>query len=266
LQRLRVLSLSLLAGLWSALLCLGPAAAQSDSRCPGTDSDIVTDRGDVTNSSVVVPAGSLQIEDGAELTAQGSARSLAAPNNRLRYGIADCAEILVDLPSYFSAVHAANWGFSDITPAVKYQLGPLPGDIDLAVTAGAALPTGAARIAGRGVQPYLQLPWSRDLDGGWGIGGQLTTFFSPSEPNSNVRFEPTFEIERDVGEQASIFVEYVGDFLTRGSPSHLFNTGASYRITPTQQIDFHIAFGLNRNAPDYIFGMGYSIRLDGLFR
>jgi hypothetical protein len=38
-----------------------------------------------------------------------------------------------------------------------------------------------------------------------------------------------------------------------------------YRITPTQQIDFHIGIGLNDSAPVYIFGIGYSFRLDSLF-
>jgi hypothetical protein len=38
-----------------------------------------------------------------------------------------------------------------------------------------------------------------------------------------------------------------------------------YRLSPTQQVDFHVAFGLNHNAPSYIVGLGYSFRLDGLF-
>jgi hypothetical protein len=42
------------------------------------------------------------------------------------------------------------------------------------------------------------------------------------------------------------------------------NTGGGYRITPTQQIDFHIGIGLNDNAPTYILGAGYSFRLDVL--
>ena len=36
-------------------------------------------------------------------------------------------------------------------------------------------------------------------------------------------------------------------------------------FTNTQQIDFHVAMGLNDNAPTYIFGVGYSFRFDGLF-
>ena len=40
--------------------------------------------------------------------------------------------------------------------------------MELSVTAGAGLPTGATRINGPGVQPYLQFPWSHELGNGWG--------------------------------------------------------------------------------------------------
>jgi Putative MetA-pathway of phenol degradation len=51
---------------------------------------------------------------------------------------------------------------------------------------------------------------------------------------------------------------------SRGGTTHLLNSGGGYRITGNQQIDFHLGFGLNRNAPTYIFGLGYSFRLDRL--
>ena len=50
-----------------------------------------------------------------------------------------------------------------------------------------------------------------------------------------------------------------------GEPCYLFNSGAGYRITPTQQIDLHIGIGLNDRAPAYIVGIGYSFRQGGLF-
>lgn len=39
-----------------------------------------------------------------------------------------------------------------------------------------------------------------------------------------------------------------------------------YHLTKTQQLDFHFAIGLNHNAPTYTVGVGYSFRIDGLFR
>ena len=41
------------------------------------------------------------------------------------------------------------------------------------LTIGVGLPTGAAEIAGRGVQPHLQFPWSLELHDGWGLSGML---------------------------------------------------------------------------------------------
>jgi hypothetical protein len=58
----------------------------------------------------------------------------------------------------------------------------------------------------------------------------------------------------------------VGEFPIVGGSSQLFNSGGGYRITDTQQIELHLGISLNRNTPGYIFGIGYSFRLDGLFR
>jgi hypothetical protein len=240
-----------------------PAAA--DDGCPQSGSPIVTDRPDVTNSSIVVPVGSLQSESGVNLTSVQGAKVIDGANSRLRLGIASCLEILVDLPTYFGALRGqASSGFSNVAPAVKWQISPLPGKFDLSATFGMGLPTGATGIAGIGAQPYVQFPWSHELGGGWAVSGMATTFVHPAEPTKPVTQEAAFVIERAIG-RADVFVEYVGDFLAPAGPSHLINAGAAYRITPTRQIDFHAGFGLNSNAPAYVFGVGYSFRLDGLF-
>ena len=92
-----------------------------------------------------------------------------------------------------------------------------------------------------------------------------TAFFFPSDRVSKLTTETTFSIEKKVGEHADVFVEYVGDYPEHGASLLLLNSGGAYRLTKTEQIDFHVAFGLNENAPTYIFGLGYSFRLDGLF-
>jgi len=72
-----------------------------------------------------------------------------------RLGVAPCLELLVDLPTYFAKVQGpGNSGFSDVSPALKWQISPIPGKIDLSVVFGMALPTGAVAITGRGAQPY----------------------------------------------------------------------------------------------------------------
>jgi hypothetical protein len=250
--------------LW-AYAILSAVDAQADS-CPAAKAEIATDRPDVTNSSLVVPMGSLQSENGVNVSARDGGRFVDGTNTRWRLGVAPCLELLLDMPTYVANIRApGNSGFSDVAPAVKWQVSPIPGKVDLSLVFGVALPTGAAEIAGRGPQPYLQMPWSWELRDGWGLSGILTEFFRPAEPTTRRITETTFVIEKKVSERASLFVEYVGDYPQHASPSQLLNSGGMYRLSPTQQVDFHLAFGLNHNAPSYIVGIGYSFRFDGLF-
>jgi hypothetical protein len=248
-----------------ALAIFGAVDAQADA-CPTAKDAIATDRPDVTNSSLVVPVGSLQSENGVNFSARNGGRIVDGTNTRWRLGIAPCLELLMDMPTYFATVRGpGSSGFSDVSPAVKWQVSPIPGKIDLSVVFGVALPTGLADIAGRGAQPYLQMPWSWELHDGWGVSGMLTEFFRPSDLTSKRITETTFVIEKKVTEKTSLFLEYVGDYPENTSPSQLLNSGGIYRLSPTQQVDYHVAFGLNHNAPSYIVGVGYSFRFDGLF-
>jgi hypothetical protein len=242
------------------------AAEVRAESCPTAKDELATDRPDVTNSSLVVPTGSFQSENGINLTARDGGRTIDGTNTRWRLGVAPCLEVLVDLPSYVGNVRTPGAsGFTDVAPAIKWQVGPLPGKFDLSLVVGAALPTGAADIAGRGTQPYVQLPWSYELHDGWGVSGMLTEFFRPDDITTRHITETTFALEKKLNEKLSVFTEYVGDFPESAGPTQLINSGGLYHLTPKEQIDFHIAFGLNRNSPSYIVGVGYSFRIDGLF-
>lgn len=248
-----------------AIASIAPINARAHI-CPTAKDEIATDRPDVTNSSLVVPVGSFQSENGVNLSARDGGRTIDGTNTRWRLGIAPCLELLVDVPTYFANIRGpGSSGFSNVAPAVKWQISPAPGKVDLSIVFGAALPTGAADITGRGAQPYLQMPWSWELHDGWGLSGMVTEFFRPSERTTKRITEATFVIEKKITERTALLVEYVGDYPENAGPSQLLNTGAVYRLNPTQQVDFHVAFGLNHNAPSYIVGVGYSFRFDRLF-
>jgi hypothetical protein len=234
------------------------------AECTQPDMPIETDRPDVTNSAVVVAVGSLQNENGIDSSRERGANILNGTNSRWRLGVAPCLEVLVDLPTYVTTFSGSGpSGFSDVAPAVKWQLSPLPEKFDLSITAGAALPTGATAIAGPGVQPYLQVPWSIALGNGWALNGMETNFFT-SRADTKLTYQSTLVVEKEIAERSFAFVEYVGSFPNVGRNSQLINSGGGYRIDDHHQIDFHVGFGLDRNAPNYIFGVGYSFRLDGL--
>ena len=254
-------------GFWltaSLFACLSEFAAAADD-CPTSKDEIATDRPDVTNSSLVVPTGSLQAENGVNLSGRDSGTLLDATNTRLRLGVAHCLEVFVDIPTYFAVLDGEGHpGWTNVVPAIKWQISPVPGKIDLSAVVGAGLPTGTRNVAGAGVQPYLQFPWSWKLDHDWELAGMVTNFFTPANAD-RLTTEATLSLEREFGENADLFVEYVGDYPDHSASQLMLNSGGAWRFTHTQQLDFHIAVGLNNNAPHYIFGLGYSFRFDGLF-
>jgi hypothetical protein len=240
--------------------------------CPTDANWIATDRPDITNSSLVVPLRSLQLENGLDWTARDGSNALDATNTRLRLGVAHCTEFLLDLPSYFGVLNGSQRsGFSDLVVSFKRQV-KVPFGFDLSVTSGVVFPTGAAKVSGHDYQPYLQVPWSHGLATNWEVAGMFTLLWSPRQPSQSVTFQPTLSLERSIGSSVDLFLEYVGDY-DHQPPAHLLDMGGALRFTKTQQVDFHLGFGVNRNSPALngvpaarYFGIGYSIRLDQLFR
>ena len=233
--------------------------------CPTPADAIATDRPDVTNSSLVVPLGSLQAENGVDWTVRHGSNALDGTNTRLRLGVAHCTEFLIDVPNYFGSLNGARpSGVSDIVVSFKRQL-PAPLGFQISATAGAGFPSGSKKVSGLGYQPYVQFPWSHSIAEGWGVEGMFTLIWFPSESTRNPTFEPTFSFEREFGPSADLFVEYVGDY-DHQRPGQLIDGGGAWRFTKTQQLDFHVGVGLNSSTVDHYFGIGYSLRLDGLFR
>src|SRR3984893_762195 len=129
----------------------GSASAQD---CPTTSDEIATDRPDVTNSSLVVPYGSLQAENGVDWAVSHGSNLLQGSNTRLRLGIAHCTAFLIDVPNYFLSINGSRpTGSSDVVVSFKRQL-PVPFGFDLSATTGLGFPSGSSKISGHGYEPY----------------------------------------------------------------------------------------------------------------
>jgi Putative MetA-pathway of phenol degradation len=151
----------------------------------------------------------------------------------VRFGISDRTELRFVAPNYFEALTGQNSdsGFGDFALGIKQQLGPLPGDVDLAVIVASSLPTGATRISSHGYDP-----------------GELT-----------------FHMEKQITKPWDVFAEYGGDFAQTGGSKEVAHFGTAYKITPKNQVDFHFGFGMSQVTPGRFFAVGYSFRLDNVW-
>jgi Putative MetA-pathway of phenol degradation len=241
------------------------ASALADG-CKGNSTWINTDRPDQTNSSAVVPEGSLQVENGINWNVGQGSSVLDGTETRMRFGVYHCMELLFDMPNYFYSLNGPSAsGVSDSTISFKYQLGTLPDRYQLSTTAGLGFPTGGKEVAGYGWNPYLQFPWQAKLTKQWSVNGMFSFTWYTGHSSQNPTFEPTFGLQRTFdGTKVTATVEYAGiyDHL---QPSQILDMGGQWRPTMCQQVDFQAGFGLNRRSPDYFFGFGYSFRLDDFF-
>jgi outer membrane putative beta-barrel porin/alpha-amylase len=242
---------------------LAVAEARADS-CPKPSEEIVTDRPHVTNSSIVVPVGSLQNENGINLSERDGGQTLDGTNSRWRLGVAPCFEVFIDLPTYFANAKAPGVsGFSDVGPALKWSS---PGKDRSLGDRGCVHSNGNHRNSWSRCAALSSVSVVMGIARWLGFSGMFTEFFRPANITTKRITEATFVIEKKLTEKFSLFTEYVGDYPEGNIPSQLINSGGLYHLTPNQQLDFHFALGLNRNSPTYIVGIGYSFRVDGLFR
>jgi hypothetical protein len=243
------------------------AVAQSAPGPPVDGGEIVTDRPDVTEAAVVVPKGSVQIENGFTWSLDHGSNSIDLSESLVRVGIAGRTELRIGLPNYFDkhAGDASSSGFQDLSFGIKQQLGPLPGNIDLAVIVASSFPTGHRGLSSGGVDPFIKLPWSKELPRGWSVGGMQSLFWNTEDRNRNITSETTIYLERQLTKPWDVFVEYAGDYTQRSGSRQLAHFGTAYKITATNQFDFHFGFGLSHATPNHFFAVGYSFRLDGLW-
>ncbi|MFZ0861480.1 MAG: transporter [Candidatus Sulfotelmatobacter sp.] len=226
---------------------------------------IATDRPAVTNSSVVLPAGSLQMENGFLETSSQGQSVLDGPESLVRFGVAKRTELRFTVPDYFHNLSAAGGsGFGDFAFGVKEQLGPTRGGFDVSAIVFLSFPIGANGVSSGGYDSGVQVPWSRALSTNWTAAGMFSVYRPTEDRTRNVTGESTFLLDRQLTKPWDAFVEYAGDFPEVGGPRHLLHIGTALKIAKQQQIDFHVGVGLSSAAVDSFIGIGYSFRFQAI--
>jgi hypothetical protein len=247
------------------LLCLALCPVYALADCATIAEPIDTDRPDTPDDSPTVPPGSLQIENGVGVSRGGGVTSVDLPETRLRLGLSACTEFLIDLPDYSRALGHGAHGLGDPALGLKHQFEDLPGPFQLWAAAGVGLPIGTRQIAGRGAQPFLQLPAAVDLSEWLTLAAQYLVTFHPGDLDTSPQHQASLDIEADVTDDLGLFFEYTGTYRQGAAPSNTADFGATYRLTDLHQIDILVGKGLNTAAPDWYFTIGYSLRFDQLF-
>jgi len=238
------------------------SAATEQAAAP--PSVIATDRPSFTDSSVVVPRGSLQFEDGFTETSAAEQQVYDFPETLVRYGLTPKTELRLGVPDYFQNFKsgaAAGWG--DFSVGMKQQLVAKDGGFEASAVAAVSFPIGTRGISSGGYDAQVLVPWSNPISKNWTAAGMLGVLWPTEGGRHNATGQFTFLVDRQLTNPWDAFAEYGGEYPQRGGPQQVVHLGTSFKVTPRQQVDFHFGFGLSAAAVDHFVGIGYSFRFGG---
>jgi hypothetical protein len=245
---------TMLPGISSALLGIILAASvplhcQDQPASAPAPEPIATDRPAVTNSSIVVPVGSVQLENGFLETSSQGQSVVDGPETLVRFGLATRTELRFTVPDYFynlSTTAGLGSGFGDFAFGLKQQFGPTLGGFDASVIVFLSFPTGAHTASSGGYDPGVQVPWSCALSTKWTAAGMFSVYWLTQGDARNLTGESTFLIDRQLTGPWDAFVEYAGRFPERGGPQHLLHFVTALKVAKRQQIDSTSAWAYRR--------------------
>lgn len=223
---------------------------------------IVTDRPDFTESSVVVPLGSTQVESGFTFVRSDKRNeAFSAPEVLIRHSLGEKTELRVGLPDYnwLKSPGSRQEGLENTYLGAKIQLGPCKG-IDLAIIPAVFIPTGRKGIRSEALSPEVKFVYSLGLPNDCSLSGMVYAASLEDEGDRMTPLQHTISLGIPVRDKVGMFVEHVVDAQKGSRPAHLLHSGFTYQPKLDRQFDLHYGIGLTRNAPDFFIGAGFSIR------
>lgn len=214
---------------------------------------LVTDRPDFTESAVVVPLQTIQIEAGLTVSDEGET-SLSGPEALLRIGVARSVEVRLGLPSYVAVDDDS--GVADPSIGLKVAFGEAAGWA-LAAIAEVSLPLGDERFGAASVNPLFLLIVGRDV-GAFSVGAQAEIARDLDAGRTDAG--ATLVVGRGLGARAGTFLEGAVGSTPEGPAAVVVHHGYTVLLTPTVQADARVGAGITETAPDLFGGFGLSVR------
>ncbi|WP_462317472.1 transporter [Marinilabilia sp.] len=227
-------------------------------------SPLVTDRPDMTESTVSVGPGFMQIESGFHYESDEVAGIKSIYRNfnstLLRYGLVDGLEFRFGLGySSFSMPGDTESGFEPLSFGFKYEMFEQSGIIPEMAVLNTLVPdvTGSSAFQADAWQGEILGAMAWGL-GDFGLGANIGVAF---DGNANgAAFPYSMALGIPVGSSIGGFVEVFGLLAEDAGPMHSGNVGLTWLLNPDFQMDAYTGFGLNDRAVDWSAGFGLSYR------
>ena len=223
--------------------------------------ELVTDRPDQTESSVVVPPGYFQLETGWGITGKAGDHTQEFPSTLFRIGIIPSVELRVGINGHAWETAESFPRPEDGELGAKFHLWPEGGWIP---EAGLLFSVSVPRRA----DPALRLALSHNLSDRISFAYNLgASWESEADGDQDLDrlsvFQYTATLGLGLNGRTGAFVEVFGDLpmSAEGDPEHLLDGGLTYLLRDNLQLDAFAGVGLSQDADDWIAGAGITLRL-----
>ncbi|MBU1369122.1 MAG: transporter [Bacteroidetes bacterium] len=233
--------------------------------------ELITDRPDQTESSVVVPLRSLQIETGFVLendeTDLIKQKSFTYNTTLLRFGLLKNLELRLGLEYLGEKVEIKKndtlnsfSGLSPIYTGFKVKIADEDGwKPEIAFLGGLVLPfTANDDFKPEYSAATVRFAFSHTLSERFSLGYNLGAEWGGVTAIPGYFY--SIAIGFGLAENLGLFVESYGLIPEEGVSEHLIDAGFTYLIIPNFQIDISGGIGLNNNAIDNFISLGFTYR------
>jgi len=233
---------------------------------------LITDRPDQTESSVLVPKRFLQVETGAfyESLELNNIKTKTTTFNTtlLRYGLLDNLELRVgfsnsEVKQEFQGNNLNNVasGFSPLAIGVKIgvteEKGFLPEIAFLSHVNFPFLASQDFKTKSTGID--FRFSFAHTLSEKSSLGYNMGMAWDGNITTANYVY--TIAYGYSISNKVGAFIEIYGDFPEDGHFNHFWDTGLTYLISDTIQLDVSGGKGLSKNIQDLYVSAGISFRL-----
>lgn len=224
--------------------------------------ELITDRPDYTESAVTVPARSVQIETGLEYVSDKNNISTSFPNSLFRIGLHSSVELRIGFTGWTWAKLSdeRNLYFNDLVVESKIQIADKKAEIPLAIILATTIPVGDNAVSSGGSDYGIKIAGSYDFSENTGVGINAGAYSLFDGMNRQLMAVASISYGLSLSDNFAAFFETFAEVPQNESWSPVFDSGLTFSLSDLSQLDLYAGVGLNRIAPDFIIGTGYSVR------
>ena len=232
--------------------------------------EMVTDRPDATESSSVVPQGTVQLETGWLYTDSGQdLERHELPGTLVRIGMMDRVELRLGWGGYIDESGGGDQnGIADGELGTKlYMFAEDGGRPETALLASISLPIGDDAFTSDAVDPAFRFSMAHTLNDTFSLGYNLgmewgTETDEIGRESTLSTFVYTAALGAGLTDTVGTYIEALGDVgLSADGAAHSLDGGFTWLMRKNTQLDMFAGVGLSRDADNWFAGAGISILL-----